>query len=967
MTPSGSTNNDQLLKAINSLTTAVNNISKMMSSHPTGGRRGGTPYRGGTSTGNGGINGDNTARRKRSVDDEYHRNRRSHSLRSKSSTLLYNGFSKLNDEVAKLRKSYKTQYEDLDIAHKKQNEYVKAILESSKVTSKIQHGFQKQVDTILKASKSMQHIKFQGTTPGARMKEVVNMQESAQGVIAQSNKLKADRKVGSVTQLASGDVKSLAKSMADSGFSIEGMDLDKFNQRLDNHDHHIRQKKREIAHAKKHKFDPARIKKMQDELGGLKTNKAKFLERTIGKTSSTLEDFNTKITNGAKAQYQAGVASEIVEKQFDKLNFSTLGVIGAFMKAGEILLGYAKYVREIAGQQIGGLSTTIAMSSLLIGSSTAAYVKTMKQNMAQVSQLGLGGWDKAISANMRVMNSMGLFGDEAVETFGDITQSLLNIGIHPKDQKRFNAAVSDYAENAKTMSAALGVSVKDYIALNNQLSTSADGQDVMMRLDKTERAQKMQSINVERDRLAAMSSNVAAAQKFTEAMLKQGNGKFVDRQRDAMDILQFSSVLGMGDAGQRAAAIAGKHESQRTDTEKQFLNDFMLEMGKRAEQAKGLGPGNEMMVDKLQEIMPRIAGTMKEGAQVKMSAENRGSVTDEQKASMAQQAQLGEGWQAAISSVNFWQNAITNPIVKVITGLTGVVLAYIAWKNKDQILDFFKKGGIDKIKNAGSSGIDKIKNLVSGGSKAAGEAAEAASTAATTASRAASTAAEAATATSGVAGAASAGGAAAGGASITSKLAGAAKVAGKWAGIAGAIFDAGDGIMDLANGKRQDSMPSGWDMLSPMRWGMYGGEKINQGMEWMLGDSLGSKIYDWTHGDPTAAVATPAQTPGSRLSVGKISPAADDTKNASDKAINKPDAVEPTVEEKKKDPLQTLIDTVSTGAETEQTKMDEMIALLKTLIETVAPDKNGLLDALRSDGKISFNTLPDKRSLLASH
>ena len=199
-----------------------------------------------------------------------------------------------------------------------------------------------------------------------------------------------------------------------------------------------------------------------------------------------------------------------------------------------------------------------------------------------------------------------------------------------------------------------------------------------------------------------------------------------------------------------------------------------------------------------------------------------------------------------------------------------------------------------------------------------------------------------------------------------SKMAGAAKVAGKWAGVVGAVADAGDGIMDLAEGKRQTNMPSGWDMISPMRWGMYAGEKINQGTEWMLGDSLGSKIYDWTHGSDAVA-ATPAQTPGSRLATGKITPApADPAKNAAEKAINTP-ATEATVEEKKKDPLQSLIDVVSEGSETEKSKLDEMIVLLKTLIETVAPEKNGMLDALRNGGKISFNDIPDKRSLLASH
>lgn len=56
-------------------------------------------------------------------------------------------------------------------------------------------------------------------------------------------------------------------------------------------------------------------------------------------------------------------------------------------------------------------------------------------------------------------------------------------------------------------------------------------------------------------------------------------------------------------------------------------------------------------------------------------------------------------------------------------------------------------------------------------------------------------------------------------------------VAGKLLAPVGAAIDVGMGVNDLLDGKRQTEMPSGWDMLSPMRWGMYGGEKINQGYE----------------------------------------------------------------------------------------------------------------------------------------
>ncbi len=964
MTPSGSnTGNDQLLKAINSLTTAVNNISKMMSSQPSAGKRSGTPYRGGTTSGNGGVNGENTARRKRTVDDEYHRNRRNAKNQSKDINRLYSDFGKLNAEINLLRRGVKGTHEDLDIASKKQNEYVKAILESSKVTAKFQHGFQKQVDTMLKSSKSTSHVKFQGTTPAARMKEVVNMQETAQGLIAQTNKMKSDRKVAGVTALASGDIKTLAKSMSDSGFSIEGMDLDAFNQRLDNHDHRIRQKKREITNAKKHKHDPAKIQALQNEMTGLRANKEKFLARTIGKTGSSLEAFNQGITNGTRATFHAATANEYMTKGFEKLNMTTWGAIGSLTVLWQAFWKYADYVRGLAKQQLGGAHLQIGVQSLMMGASTEQFVKTMKQSMFQVTQIGLGKFAAAVKANTGVLNRMGLFGDEAVETFGDFAQTLTGMGVHPKDTKRFNAAFKEYAEQAQNMSAVTGITVKEYNALNNQLVNSSETQAMMMRLSMQERETKVKSIIVERDRIAKMIGSNEQAAKFIETMQKLNADKFDKRIDNSMKVLQVSQYLGMGNDGRRLAAIMRKRDDELSPEDLQFRNETMMKLGQRMESAKKSGRLNEPLIDDLNDVLGDLTSATRAGAEAKLAAENKGSITPGQEAKMAETAQIGKGWQAILTAESFWNAAVSNPIIGAIRTLTAVVIGYIALKNKDKILDFFKNGGIDKLKGGAAGGFDKLKNLITGGSKAAASATAAASNAAS----AAAGAANAATTVAGTAAAGTAGaGAAASGTSLMSKMAGAAKIAGKWAGIAGAVYDAGSGVMDLADGKRQSSMPSGLEMISPMRWGMYAGEKINQGTEWMLGDSLGSKIYDWTHGDDAIA-ATPAQTPGSRLAVGKITPApANESKNAPEKVINKPET-DVTVDEKKQEPLQALIDAVSSGTATEQTKLDEMIALLKILIDTTTPEKNGLLAALRNGTNISFNDIPDKRSLLASH
>lgn len=72
-------------------------------------------------------------------------------------------------------------------------------------------------------------------------------------------------------------------------------------------------------------------------------------------------------------------------------------------------------------------------------------------------------------------------------------------------------------------------------------------------------------------------------------------------------------------------------------------------------------------------------------------------------------------------------------------------------------------------------------------------------------------------------------------------------------GALGAAADVGFGINNLANGERQETL-EGFDMLSPMKWGMWAGEKFNKGVEGFTGGrSPGSWLYDQFNDDPLAA------------------------------------------------------------------------------------------------------------------
>lgn len=65
--------------------------------------------------------------------------------------------------------------------------------------------------------------------------------------------------------------------------------------------------------------------------------------------------------------------------------------------------------------------------------------------------------------------------------------------------------------------------------------------------------------------------------------------------------------------------------------------------------------------------------------------------------------------------------------------------------------------------------------------------------------------------------------------SIGSSIGTIAKVFTKVAAPLAAIADVGFGVKDLIEGKTQEEAPTGWNAASPMHWGMWAGNKLNQG------------------------------------------------------------------------------------------------------------------------------------------
>lgn len=139
--------------------------------------------------------------------------------------------------------------------------------------------------------------------------------------------------------------------------------------------------------------------------------------------------------------------------------------------------------------------------------------------------------------------------------------------------------------------------------------------------------------------------------------------------------------------------------------------------------------------------------------------------------------------------------------------------------------------------------IPGVGKLLTGAGSLLGIGAKTAPEVLTTAPRVSAAAVNAAQAEANVAAKAAATGAKATG-GVMKVAGGAMKAASKALGPAGAIIDVGMGINSLVEGDRQKDAPSGLAALSPMNWGMFVGEQLNQAIEKVSdGQSLGTLLH----------------------------------------------------------------------------------------------------------------------------
>jgi len=951
MIGSNNNSNAELLKAIASLTKAVNGISKTFHDSPRQQRHASPGARQGAKPGQGNRSPETNERRAQKYADlQYERNKRLAKDQEKTFDQLVLELHRTQSSMANLSGVFGKTSKEYKDNLKRHNELLKGVIDSDKMGRRSQDNFVSQMSGILRSSKGMSGQKLTSTTTHGRMKELLAIQESMNSVANKVNAVKKQAGANSVGEMKEGSIKYLMQSLSNRGMSADGMDLKTFEKDLKTHDDKITSKKREYIKAKA-SGNNSRADALKYEMGILQDQKSDFLKNVggkIDKTVSGVEGFNKSLARSALANSALSTAADIGSNAIRKLGGDGLSLASGFKMIGKAMFDYYQYMKTLSNQQMGGAAWDIATNAMAMGASVESTAKYFKTMAFQISQLGFDKVTNIVKQNRESFNKLGLFGDEAVKAAGEFTNTLMMMGVHPKDEKKFNNAFAKYSDRINEMAQLTGASVTDLIAQDRALLGSVETQKMMMRLNEQQRSQKTQELLLEKQRLTYLIGSNEEAAKFIQTLQKVNGEKVDKRLENATKIQQLMGTIGMGADAGRMSMVMSKREDQLTKEDREFMQKTYMEIGKRTNQIQGQGGwASEYLVDQMVDGQSSVVqAAIQAGKDASLSKDQKGSIDP----NSAEAKKVKETYQIGAANASLQQlgetykNFITNPITTLLYGIAaGVAVIALSSTSLGKTIANLGKGAIDKFVagKGGKTAVEGVEKAVQGGSKAAGAvAADVAKTATTDVGKTVATDVAKTAATD------------------VGKTV--AKDAGK--GIGKSILKKIPGIGVLAGlgfaasrAMEGDWLGAGGEIASGAASTIPGlGTAASVAIDGALLARDISKASDGVTANPAENTASQVKAPSTQELAKAQTPAINNESN------------DPNT--KRKASLEDLLYSVNSGTEAEQDKMDEMIKLLKTLIETVKPENNGLLDAIKS-GKgtgISFNDLHDKRTLFAT-
>jgi hypothetical protein len=325
---------------------------------------------------------------------------------------------------------------------------------------------------------------------------------------------------------------------------------------------------------------------------------------------------------------------------------------------------------QTASSGFGGAFIDLSINAIKLGVSLQDLTSLAKENMVQVGKMGMKGFVDSLAESRLQLMQLGLTSVEAAKMRAVLNENARLTGVDIKNKGELNSATQSQINTFATLRATTGETLEALASQTKAILQDTDTQKVMASLNKQQRVQMLQNINLERTRLTTMGLTNEAALGVVKTLNSISNMKATDRIEGGNKLMAASAALGMdsGDA-QKAAGILQKGRNQTGD-DKKFLADFAKQMAAKQDEAQS-GDLNSQMIGNVTEewssILNPIADNMRQG--------NLGrAMTPAEVQANKELGKVNAGIADSSAKIDSWMRLIQSPLVAIAAGVAGIGL-----------------------------------------------------------------------------------------------------------------------------------------------------------------------------------------------------------------------------------------------------------------------------------------------------
>ena len=427
---------------------------------------------------------------------------------------------------------------------------------------------------------------------------------------------------------------------------------------------------------------------------------AVVIRNDIKRTSQSFNNL-VNVTNGLKTGFSK--ATDAIGLGFVK-DIVTLGGSAALIFEGA-KEAYNQF-KTTASAGFGAEFIKLSGTAIKLGISLEALTKITKENMTLIGRTGLQGFTDSLKQSQIQLMKLGLTTEEAAKTRALINENAFLTGVDISNKKALNASSDQQIKVYEDLRSVTGESIEVLAQQTKSILQSNDSMKLMAVLNKSQRVQMLQDINLERARLTTMGLSNDAAIEVIKTVQSLKNEKTTTRLDQSAKIQAAGAATGM-DAAEtdKIAQIMLKSKGSRSAEDDKALTDYsrkITQASAKQFQGQGAGIGDQLVGDYVDDLL----GPIKDLGEKQNGANLDRGLTEEQKSANKAMGRVPAAVAETSAKIESGFQLIHSPLLKIAAGVVGI-LGWLA-------LRAYKKS---KGEGKPESILDKIPGLAGFGKK----------------------------------------------------------------------------------------------------------------------------------------------------------------------------------------------------------------------------------------------------------